>query len=60
MEIRDRIKKKKSQWKGALKATHKTGKGLHRVFSTIVSDISQELTNFGENWFRSVPFHTRT
>ena len=24
------------------------GKGLHRVFSTIVSEISQELTNFGE------------
>ena len=24
------------------------GKGLHKVFSTIVSEISQELTNFGE------------
>ena len=24
------------------------GKGLHRVFSTIVSEISQELNNFGE------------
>ena len=24
------------------------GKGLHRVFSTIVSEILQELTNFGE------------
>ena len=24
------------------------GKGLHRDFSTIVSEISQELTNFGE------------
>ena len=24
------------------------GKGLHRVFGTIVSEISQELTNFGE------------
>ena len=24
------------------------GKGLHRFFSTIVSDILQELTNFGE------------
>ena len=48
MAIRDRIKQKKSQWKGALRATHKMGKGLHRVFSTIVSEISQELTNFGE------------
>ena len=25
------------------------GKGLHKVFSTIVSEISQELTNFGES-----------
>ena len=25
------------------------GKGLYRVFSTIVSEISQELTNFGES-----------
>ena len=48
MAIRDRIKQKKSEWKGALRSTHKMGKGLHRVFSTIVSEISQELTNFGE------------
>ena len=27
---------------------HKMGKGLHRVFSTIVLEISQELTNLGE------------
>ena len=37
MAIRDRIKQNKSQWKGALRATHKMGKGLHRAFSTIVS-----------------------
>ena len=37
--IRDRIKQKKLQWKGALRATHKMGIGLHRVFSTIVSEI---------------------
>ena len=49
MAIRDRIKQKKSEWKGALRATHKMGKGLHRFFSTIVSEISQELTNFGES-----------
>ena len=35
--------------KGALRATHKMVKGLHKVFSTIVSEISQELTNFGES-----------
>ena len=39
LEIRDRIKQKKSQWKVALRAMHKMGKGLHRVFSTIVLEI---------------------
>ena len=48
MVIRDRNKQKKSEWKGELRATHKMRKGLHRVFSNIVSEISQELTNFGE------------
>ena len=48
MEIRDCIKRKELQWKGVLRATHKTGKGLHRVFTTIILEISQELTNFGE------------
>ena len=43
MVIRDLIQLKKSEWKGALRATHKMGKCLHRVFSTIVSEISQEL-----------------
>ena len=42
MAIRDRIKQNKSEWKGALKAMHKMGKGLHRVFRTIVSEISQD------------------
>ena len=49
LQMHDHIKQKKPQWKGALRATHKMGKGLHRVFSTIVSGISQELTNFGES-----------
>ena len=31
MAIRDRIKQKKSQWKGELRATHKMDKVLHRV-----------------------------
>ena len=29
MAIRDRIKQNESEWKGALRATHKIGKGLH-------------------------------
>ena len=52
MAIRDRIKQKKLQCKGALRAMHRMGKCLHIFFSTIVSEIYQE--------FRSVPFHTRT
>ena len=49
LKIRDRIKQNKSQWKGVLKATHKMGKGLHKVFSTITKEIFQELINFGES-----------
>ena len=48
-KIRDCIKQKKSEWKGSLRSTHKMGKGLHNVFSTIVSEILQELTNFEES-----------
>ena len=40
-KIRDRIKQRQSEWKGALKAMHNMGKGLHKVFSTIVSHILQ-------------------
>ena len=40
LKIRDRIKQNKSEWNGALRATHKMGKGLHKAFSTIVKDIS--------------------
>ena len=48
-KIRDRIRQKESQWKGALKATRIMGKGLHRVFSTIVKEISQEFAILGES-----------
>ena len=47
-KIRDCIKQSQSEWKGALKATRNMGNVLHKVFSTIVSEILQELTNFGE------------
>ena len=46
-KTRDRIKQRKSEWKVALKATRNMGKCLHKVFSIIVSEISQELTNLG-------------
>ena len=41
-EIRDRIRQRQSEWTGALKATRSMGKGLHKVFSTIVKEILQE------------------
>ena len=49
IKIRDYIKQNKSEWKGALRAMYKMGKGLYRVFSTIVSDILQEQINLGES-----------
>ena len=48
-KISDRVRKRKSEWKGALKATQRTGKGLHKEFSTVVKDIFQELTALGES-----------
>ena len=48
-EIGDHIRRKEWEWKGALRATQKTGKGLPKVFSTIVKEISQELANLGES-----------
>ena len=48
-KIRDRVRQKESQRKGALKATSNMGKGLHKVFSTIVKEISQELATLGES-----------
>ena len=40
-KIRDRIKKRQLEWKGALKSACNMVKGLHKVFSTIVKEISQ-------------------
>ena len=48
-KIRDRISQRQSEWKGALKAMRSIGKGLHKVFSTVAEEISQELTPLGES-----------
>ena len=48
-KIRDCISQRQPEWKGALKATQSIGKGLHKVFSTVVKEISQELTVVGES-----------
>ena len=47
--IRDCFKQRQSEKKGALKATRSMGKGLHKVFSTVVKEILQELTPLGES-----------
>ena len=47
-KIRDLIKQKNGMER-SVRATHNMGKGLHKVFSTIVKEISQELTNLGES-----------
>ena len=48
-KIRDFIKQRKLERKGALKATRSMGKGLHKVFLTAVKDISQKFTPLGES-----------
>ena len=48
-EIRDCIRQKESQWKGALRATRNMGKGFHKVFSMIVREILQELETLGQS-----------
>ena len=46
-KIHDCIRQRQSEWKGALKSTRSMGKGLHKVFSTVVKEIYQELTALG-------------
>ena len=48
-KICDRVRQRKSEWKGALKDTRSMVKGLHKVFSAVVKEISQELTALGES-----------
>ena len=48
-KIRDPVRQKESQWKGVLKSTRSMGIGLQKVFSTIVREISQELTPLRES-----------
>ena len=48
-KIRDCIRQNQSKRKGALKGTRRMGKGLHKVFITVVKDISQKFTPLGES-----------
>ena len=40
-KIRNRVRQRQSEWKGALKATRNMGKGFHKVFSTVLKEILQ-------------------
>ena len=48
-KIRDSIRQRQSEWKGELKATQSMGKGLHKVFKTVVKYISQDFPPLGES-----------
>ena len=59
-KIRDSIRQRKSERKGELKDTRSMGKGLHKVFSTVVIKNFARIDTFGRIWLRSFPFHSRT
>ena len=48
-KIRDHIRQRQPELKGALKAMQSMGKGLHKAFKTVVKYILQELTLLGES-----------
>ena len=48
-KICDRVRQRQLEWKRALKFTRSVGKVLQKVFSTVVKEISQELTALGES-----------
>ena len=47
-KICDCIRQGQLECKGVVKATRRMGKGLHKIFRTVVKEIVQELTPFGE------------
>ena len=48
-KIRDCINQRQSEWKGALKDTQNMGNFLHKLFKTVLQDISQDLPPLGES-----------
>ena len=48
-KIFDSIKRIQTERKWSLKATQNMGKGLHKVFKTVVKEISQDLPTLGES-----------
>ena len=56
-KVRDSIKQRQLEWKGALKATKNMGKGLHKVSKNIVKEISQGLLlgEYGSEVYHFIP-----
>ena len=46
--IRDCFKQRQAEWKGRLLSTRNMDKGLHKLFKSVVNDISQALPILGE------------
>ena len=46
-KILDCIKQRQLEWKGAFKSTRRMGKGLHKAFTTVVKEISQDFPHLG-------------
>ena len=44
----DSIKQRQLEWNGALKTTQNMGKGLNKVFKTVVKEILEDLPPLGE------------
>ena len=48
-ELLYNIKQRQPEWEGALKYTRNMGKVLHKVFKTVVKEVSQDLPPLGES-----------
>ena len=48
-KIRDCIKQGQSEWKRVLLSTRNMGKGLHKMFKTVVKEILHDLPILGES-----------
>ena len=46
-KIRDRFKKRRAEWKGALLPTQNMGKVLHKVFKAVVNELPETLPILG-------------
>ena len=48
-KIHECINQRQSEWKGRLKTMQNIGKGLHKLFKTVVKEILQDLPPLGES-----------